>query len=141
MRGTLKTIRDAEITLLKRLQKGKKGKGGEDALFDPKKPKAVRIYVATKFPEWQETCVQAVKDSYSSPDDKVDDAKVRDILTEKGQFKKRMSEIGVDAAFLRTLLFSESEILKNLLPYLKKSLSLEDVEIFSVDEASQRESP
>ncbi|KAG1852611.1 hypothetical protein C8R48DRAFT_350172 [Suillus tomentosus] len=153
MRGTLKTIRDAEITLLKRLQKGKKGKGVENALFDPKKPKAVRIYVATKFPEWQDTCVQAVKDSYSSPDDKVDDAKVRDILIEKGlikdkrampfiqAFKKRMSEIGVDAAFQRTLLFSESEILKELLPYLKKSLSLEDVEVFSVEEALQREGP
>jgi leucyl-tRNA synthetase len=151
MRGTLKMIRDAELTLLKRLQKGKKGKGGEDTLFDPKKPKAVRIYVATKFPEWQEMCVQAIKDSYSSPDDKVDDAKVRDMLIEKGlikdkrampfiqAFKKRMSEIGVDAAFRRTLLFSESEILKELLPYLKKSLTLEDVEVFSVEEALQRE--
>jgi leucyl-tRNA synthetase len=46
MRGTLKTIRDAEIALLKRTQKGK---GRENALFDPKKPKAVRIYMATKF--------------------------------------------------------------------------------------------
>jgi leucyl-tRNA synthetase len=89
MRGTLKTIRDAEITLLKRMQKGKKGKGGEDALFDPKKPKAVRIYVATKFPEWQETCVQAVKDSYSRPADKVDDVKVREILVEKALIKDK----------------------------------------------------
>jgi leucyl-tRNA synthetase len=66
MRGTLKMIRDAEITLPKRMQKGKKGKGGKNALFDPKKPKLVWVYATTEFLEWRETCVQAVKDSYTS---------------------------------------------------------------------------
>jgi leucyl-tRNA synthetase len=55
--------------------------------------------------------------------------------------QKRMSEIGADAAFRRTLLFSEPEILRELMPYLKKSLSLEDVEVFFVEEALQREGP
>jgi leucyl-tRNA synthetase len=54
MGGTLKTIRDAEITLPKRMQKGK---GGKDVLFDPKKPKVVWVYATTKFLEWQEMCV------------------------------------------------------------------------------------
>ena len=44
MRGTIKTIRDAELTLIKKLSRGK------SAPYDPKKPKAVRVYVANKFP-------------------------------------------------------------------------------------------
>ncbi|KAG5633132.1 hypothetical protein DXG03_008279, partial [Asterophora parasitica] len=45
MRGTVKTIRDAETALLKMLQKakGKKGQNAAEGAFDPKKPKAVRI--------------------------------------------------------------------------------------------------
>jgi leucyl-tRNA synthetase len=88
MRGTIKTIRDAEISLLKGLAKakGKKGAAASEALFDPKKPKAVRIYVATAFPEWQNMCVQIVKDSYTN---KVDDAKVKELLIEKGLIKDK----------------------------------------------------
>lgn len=150
MRGTLKMIRDAETTLLKKMQKGKKGKG-DGPSFDPKLPKSVRIYVASRFPEWQDVCVQAIKDSYSVETDKVDDVKVRTILTENGMikdkrampfvqaFKKRMSEIGATNAFRRTLPFSESQILAEFLSYLKKSLNLVDAEVFSVEEALQRQ--
>ncbi|KAF5392068.1 hypothetical protein D9757_003334 [Collybiopsis confluens] len=151
MRGTVKMIRDAETSLLKMLNKNK-GKGrGVTALFDPKKPKTVRVYVATNFPAWQESCVQAVKDAYDAESDKVDDAKVRTLLTETGSiknkmampfvqaFKKRMAEIGAQTAFRRTLPFSESAVLKELLPYLKKTLNLVDAEILSVDEARSKE--
>jgi leucyl-tRNA synthetase len=85
MRGTIKTIRDAELALLK---KAGKGKGGP-APFDPKKPRSVRVYVASSFPEWQETCVAIVKESYAEEADKVDDAKVRQLLTEKGLIKDK----------------------------------------------------
>ena len=91
MRGTIKTIRDAEISLLKGLAKakGKKGASASEALFDPKKPKAVRVYVSTAFPEWQNTCVQIIKDSYTKEDNKVDDAKVKELLVEKGLIKDK----------------------------------------------------
>lgn len=85
MRGTIKTIRDAEATLLKKMSKSK---GGSPA-FDPKKPKSVRIYVATAFPEWQDICVEAVKAAYQADADKVDDVKVRELLTEKGLIKDK----------------------------------------------------
>lgn len=89
MRGTVKMIRDSETALLKMLNKNKsKGKGGP-MLFDPKKPKAVRIYVATDFPKWQDTCVQIVKESYDEATDKVDDAKVRALLAERGLQKDK----------------------------------------------------
>ncbi|KAJ3727805.1 hypothetical protein C8R42DRAFT_348132 [Lentinula raphanica] len=151
MRGTVKMIRDAELALVRMLSKNK-GKGkGATASFDPKKPKSVRVYVATSFPAWQESCVQAVKDAYDSEADKVDDAKVRALLTESGliknklampfiqAFKKRMAQFGAQTAFRRTLPFSEKTVLTELLPYLKKTLNLVDAEIMSVDEAHAKE--
>lgn len=85
MRGLIKTMRDAELTLLKKMNKGKQGQ----APYDPTKPRAVRIYVATSFPEWQDQCVQVVKDAYDSEADKVDDAKVRELLMQRGLIKDK----------------------------------------------------
>ena len=83
LRSTVKTIRDAELLMLKKLSKSKA------APFDPKKPKSVRIYVAKEFPEWQNTAVQTVKDAYDEKEDKVDDAKVRQLLVENGLIKDK----------------------------------------------------
>ncbi|TFK47205.1 leucyl-tRNA synthetase [Heliocybe sulcata] len=149
MRGTVKTMRDAELGLLKKLGKNKGGR----APYDPKAPKAVRVYVARAFPAWQDACVQAVQDAYAPGADKVDDAKVRQVLTEKGLikdkrampfvqlFKKRMAEFGAQTAFKRTLPFSEAEVLTELLPYLKKTLTLVDATIYTVDDALANEGP
>ena len=83
MRGTIKTIRDAELTLIKKLSRGK------SSPYDPKKPKAVRVYVANRFPEWQNQCVEAVRGAYDGETQKVDDAKVRGILQTKGLLKDK----------------------------------------------------
>ncbi|KAF9441726.1 hypothetical protein P691DRAFT_683030 [Macrolepiota fuliginosa MF-IS2] len=53
-------------------------------------------------------------------------------------FKKRVAQYGAQTAFNRTLPFSEKEVLNELVPYLKKSLTLADVEVLSVEEAVQR---
>jgi leucyl-tRNA synthetase len=87
VRSTLKSMRDAELTLLKKMGKVK----GPAATYDPKKAKSVRIIVATTFPEWQDTCVQIIKQAYDAEKEKVDDAKVKSLLAEKGLIKdKRM---------------------------------------------------
>ncbi|KAK7055247.1 hypothetical protein R3P38DRAFT_3385345 [Favolaschia claudopus] len=151
MRGTIKTIRDAETTLVKLLTKSK-GKGGAKPVsYDPRKPKSVRVYVATTFPEWQETCVQVIRECYDAGTDKVDDARARTMLGERGlikdkrvmpffqEFKKRMAQFGAQTAFRRTLPFSEREILAEVTPYLRKSLNLVDVEIFSTEDALERQ--
>ncbi|KAG5635705.1 hypothetical protein DXG03_005247, partial [Asterophora parasitica] len=52
---------------------------------------------------------------------------------------KRMSQFGAQIAFRRTLPFSEGQVLREILPYLKKSLGLVDVEVLSVEEARQNE--
>jgi len=90
MRGTVKTIRDAEASLLKAMAKAKSKKNApSETMFDPKKPKAVRVYVATNFPEWQDLSVQAVQAAYSKEDDKVDDAKVKELLVQNGLIKDK----------------------------------------------------
>ncbi|TDL26973.1 leucyl-tRNA synthetase [Rickenella mellea] len=144
MRGTVKMIRDSELNMLKRLSKSK------SAPFDPKKPKSVHIYVATKFPEWQDQCVQLVQDAYDAKKDKVDDQKVRELLTSRGlmkdkrampfvqAFKKRIAQFGAQTAFKRSLPFSEANVLKELLPYLIKSLNLVDADVWSVEDALKK---
>ena len=90
MRGTVKTIRDAEISFLRAMAKARGKKGAqEQRSFDPTKPKAVRIYVATGFPEWQDQCVDAVKQCYMKDEDRVDDRRVKELLTESGLIKDK----------------------------------------------------
>ncbi|KIL65368.1 hypothetical protein M378DRAFT_125552 [Amanita muscaria Koide BX008] len=148
MRGVTKMMRDAETSLIKMLSRSK---GKAPISFDPKKPKSVRIYVATEFPEWQNTCVEIVKQAYRAEEDKVDDARVKALLIEKGlikdkrvmpfiqAFKKRMGQYGAATAFRRTLAFSESQVLIEIVSYLKKTLGLVDAEVLTVEEARQRE--
>ena len=88
MRGTIKAIRDTEVSLLKALAR-MKGRKTSDTFYDHKKPKAVRIYVATAFPDWQDTCMQIIKEAYSKEEDKVDDAKVKELLTERELIKDK----------------------------------------------------
>jgi leucyl-tRNA synthetase len=117
MRGTIKTIRDAEVSLLKALTKAKGKKPSSDALYDPKKPKAVRIYVATTFPEWQDTCVQIIKEAYSKEEDKVDDAKVKQLLTERDLIKDKRPMPFIQA-FKVCHMSKESFQKKNMTEYL-----------------------
>lgn len=89
MRGTIKMIRDAELLIQKRSAKAKPLPGAAGAAFDANRPKAVRIFVATSFPEWQDVSVGIVKDAYDQKEDKVDDGKIREALTKKGLMKDK----------------------------------------------------
>jgi len=87
MRALVKNVRDAELTLLKKLGKAKGG--SSPPAFDPKKPRALRVYVATRFPEWQDACVRAVQAAWTPEIGRVDDAKVRALLMERGLIKDK----------------------------------------------------
>jgi leucyl-tRNA synthetase len=91
MRETVKAIRDAEAALARKISKAKGNKkGGEkEGGFDARKPKSVRIYVATDFPAWQDQCVQAVKEAYVEETGSVDDARVRELLAQAGLGKDK----------------------------------------------------
>lgn len=53
--------------------------------------------------------------------------------------QKRMAQYGAETAFRRTLPFSESTVLGELLPYLRKTLGLTDASVLSVEEALEKE--
>lgn len=82
-RSTIKEIRDGELAFAK-----KKGKG-KTVSFDPTKPKGVKIYVASGFPEWQEAAVAIVRRAFDEETKKVDDAKIREELAAKGLSKDK----------------------------------------------------
>ena len=75
MRTPVQNVRDAELTLL----------GKTKAPFCPKRARADRVYVATRFPEWRDACVQAVQAVWVPETAHVDDTKVRALLTERGR--------------------------------------------------------
>lgn len=82
VRTTLKSIRDAELKFQKQ-----KAKGKGSAVYDPSKPKGIKVYISKGFPEWQESAVAIVKASLV--DGKVDDALVRSKLEEVGLGKDK----------------------------------------------------
>ena len=82
VRTKVKDIRDAEMNFAK-----KKAKGKGTAGFDISKPKAVKIWVAKGFPEWQDTAVEIVKGAWDG--EKVDDKKCKEELTSKGLIKEK----------------------------------------------------
>ncbi|GAA5885136.1 hypothetical protein JCM16303_005871 [Sporobolomyces ruberrimus] len=140
VRTKVKDIRDAEFSFAK-----KKAKGKGNASFDPSKPKAVKIWVAKGFPEWQEVAVEIVKGAWDG--EKVDDKKCKEELTAKGlikekkympfiaQLKKRIAMIGFDGAINRQILFSEEEVLRNAMPYIRRTLAIDNIEVASADSA------
>lgn len=83
LRGVVDAIRSAEAQAGK-----KKGKKAAAAVYDPSKPKKVRMYVAKNFPEWQEKAVGVIK-NHAWDGEKVDDVKLRKGLEEVGLMKDK----------------------------------------------------
>ena len=160
MRGVVDNMRSAEATLLKRSKKGQK------AAYDPSKSKAVRVYVASDFPEWQSKCVEIVKTGWSGKE--FDDAKIREGLNQAGmaldkkdkrtmpfvqafkvrslaawsQAKLMLGQRKVlqngETAFNRALPFSEYDVIVLLKPYIMSNLKLAELDIISTDDAMKK---
>ncbi|PWN25082.1 leucyl-tRNA synthetase [Jaminaea rosea] len=137
----VKTIRDAELALVKRKSKGK----AVSLKYDERARKAVRIFIARSFPAIQDACIAAMRSNYDAATNSVDDAAVRAALTEQGllrdkrampfvmAFKKRLAEFGAKS-FERALPFDERETVKAAEGYLKRTLGFEEVILEDVDE-------
>ncbi|OWT35992.1 leucine-tRNA ligase [Cryptococcus neoformans Bt1] len=142
LRGVVDAIRSAEAQAGK-----KKGKKAAAAVYDPSKPKKVRMYVAKNFPEWQEKAIGVIK-NHAWDGEKVDDVKLRKGLEEVGlmkdkkvmpfcqAFKRKLAVTG-PSAFDRTLPFDELYSLKMLAPLIKSSLRFEEIDVLSVEEARE----
>jgi leucyl-tRNA synthetase len=88
MRGTLKTMRDAEILLMKK--KAKKGGAGGPAAYDPSSSKkSVNIYVASSFPQWQDQSIGIMQNAYDPKTGNINDAQIKDELTKLGLLKDK----------------------------------------------------
>ncbi|TIB36099.1 hypothetical protein E3P84_01047 [Wallemia ichthyophaga] len=142
VRSSVKTMRDAELALARR-KKG--GKGTTPEAFDAKAKKALKVFTAKSYPAWQEECVEYASACWDEKEKKFDDAKLRNIISEKGLIKdkkimpftqilkKRALQFGGETAFNRTLPFNEREVLLSAAAYFRKTLNLEKFEVYEVE--------
>ncbi|QRV97774.1 Isoleucyl-tRNA synthetase [Ceratobasidium sp. AG-Ba] len=149
MRGIVKTIRDADLALQKR--SGKKG-GAAGTALRPNDPKSVRIFVARRFPDWQDACVGVVEELWKQGA-AGDEAKLRKTLGDKGllkdkkvmpfvqAFKKRVEQFGPETAFNRTLPFDEAQVLRELEQYMKRNMDYVSVDVAFADESAGKTGP
>jgi leucyl-tRNA synthetase len=86
MRGVVDNIRSAEALLSRK--KGGKAKAAAP-VYDPSKPKRARVYVATDFPQWQNTCVQLVRETWHEASNTVDEGNLRSQLDAAGLSKDK----------------------------------------------------
>lgn len=145
-KAVVDVLRSAETALARR--KGGKGKAPV-AAFDATKPKGVRIYVSSEFPEWQNRCVDIVQSAWDESTGTIDDVKMRAALTEAGLgkdkkampfiqlFKKKVLTTG-KRAFGRTLPFSELDTIKLLIPHIKSQLKYDVIDVVAASEAKAK---
>merc|ERR1712226_977430 len=127
--------------------KAPKGKKQED--MPKEKLTHGTVYVAEKFPEWQESIINALKELYLGngndfPANNIVAEKIKKLNLSNKYAKKSMPfaqkikanvmEIG-PSVFEQSSLFSETEILENNKEYLKQTLNLEEIEIVPAREA------
>ncbi|GAA5814564.1 hypothetical protein MFLAVUS_008062 [Mucor flavus] len=143
VRKTTKSIRDAELNLLKK----KKGKAVVNE-FKANEPKSLKIFVATKFPEWQEGCLAVLKENYQNG--VFDDAKIRTELGAQGLLKnkkampfvqeqKKIVNRDGSEAFNRTLIFNEVETLEKAKEELKRTLGFHTIQIMTQDQCAEED--
>lgn len=77
------SIRSVETSITRRKGKAKV------ATYDPTKRKSARIFVATKFPAWQDTCLDILQRAYNAETNTVDEAQARKELADAGLQKDK----------------------------------------------------
>ncbi|CAO3655639.1 unnamed protein product [Mucor hiemalis] len=143
IRKTTKAIRDAELALLKK----KKGKAVVNE-YKANEPKSLKIYAATKFPEWQEACLNALKENYNNG--AFDDVKIRSDLGAQGVLKNKKAMPFVQEqkkiitregpeAFNRTLIFNEVETLEKAKEELKRTLGFNTISILGNEQWTEED--
>ncbi len=123
----------------------KKGKG-KTISFDPEKPTVVTVFVAAKFPAWQDKYVALVQQNFSKQDLSVDDRRIGEEVKKGGEIKKAMNFVqglkrrllnkeDPEAVFNRQLKFDELNTLKVMRAGLGRSTKCQSVIIVAVDES------
>ncbi|PNS15708.1 leucine-tRNA ligase [Sphaceloma murrayae] len=126
VRNTSTSITQAEGQQVKRMQKGKA------TSYDPKKDKRLRIFMARKYPAWQEKYIDIVREMFDKVKLSIDMKEVSKKI-DKAESKKAMpfvqvlkkqleSGVGEDEVFERKLGFDEVEVLREMGPGLLRTL-------------------
>ena len=116
--------------------------------FDPRKPKKLTIYVAKKFPAWQDKYIDLVREFFDSMSLSIDDKALNAQVGKLGEMKKAMpfvqglkrrliqSREQPDTVFNRELGFDEVQVLNEMLGSMRKFTGCKIVDIVSVEEGS-----
>lgn len=83
VRETVKHIRDAEISVQRRKGKGK----DQSQAYDPSKPKALTMFIARTYPQWQTDCIEVMKGAFDAAAGKLDRAKLKEGIQSAGLMK------------------------------------------------------
>ncbi|KAJ9076614.1 cytosolic leucyl tRNA synthetase [Entomophthora muscae] len=136
LRKVIKKVRDQELSSQKKAKKGK----APTTTFDPSKPKALTLFLATSFPEWQEKVISVLKPNFNEATKTFDDVAIRQALTEQGlmkdkqvmpfaqEIKKRVNSFG-SSAFNRALAFDEAQTLAHNTLYIQRTLGFSSISI------------
>ncbi|KAJ5971936.1 Aminoacyl-tRNA synthetase class 1a anticodon-binding [Penicillium vulpinum] len=143
VRGTASNIMSSEANYTKKLSKGKA------IAFDPRKPKMLTIYVAKKFPNWQEKYIDLVRDSFDSLNLSFNDKELSAKVGKLGEMKKAMPFVQnlkrrlVNArespatVFDRKLPFDEIAVVSEMVGGLKRTSGFKEIEVIAVDEGGK----
>ncbi|KAK4952227.1 cytosolic leucyl tRNA synthetase [Elasticomyces elasticus] len=140
VRTTSGSITSAEGAQQKKMAKGK------SVSYDPKKEKKLSIFVALKYPAWQEKYIDIVR---AATKERVIDMKAVTKQMDKSETKKAMpfvqslkrsldSGVPENIVFERKLAFDEVMVLKEMVPGLRQTLQkCVSVELVKVDEGGK----
>ncbi|KAF2764385.1 leucyl-tRNA synthetase [Teratosphaeria nubilosa] len=140
VRNTSSNITSAEGAQLKRMSKGKQ------TSYDVKKEKKLSIFAALKYPAWQDSVIETVRQHFS--DMKVDVGAISKAIpkTESKrampfvQTLKKSLESGIkpEVVFERKLAIDEVDVLREMVPGLKQTVQkCEVVEVIAIDEGGK----
>ena len=140
VRNTSSNITSAEGAQLKRMQKGKQTQ------YDPKKEKKLSIFCARKYPSWQDSVIDIVRENFEGM--KVDIGAVSKQIPKQDtkrampfvQQLKKSLETGVkpETVFERKLVFDEVEVLGEMVPGLKQTVQkCVSVEVVAIEEGGK----
>ncbi|CUM66913.1 uncharacterized protein PRCAT00004598001 [Priceomyces carsonii] len=140
VRDLSRSIRDSESNVLKK----KKGKSSE---IDPSKPAKLTLFVASSFPEWQDNCIEIVRELFEAHnlnDNKLIKEKVGKDMKRAMPFisllKQRLATEEPKIVFNRELTFDESEVLKSVISNIQKApitLDVKEVEIIAFESGTK----
>ncbi|KAJ5231041.1 hypothetical protein N7489_011749 [Penicillium chrysogenum] len=143
VRGTASNIMGSEANFTKKLSKGKA------ITFDPRKPKKLTIFVAKKYPNWQEKYIDLVRESFDSLNLSFNDKELNAKVGKFGEMKKampfvqnlkrRLVNAGESPAtvFDRKLPFDEFAVLSEMVGGLKRTSGFKEIEVIAVDEGGK----